>query len=381
MATKRSVVEGTTASIAGIGLIALDLVMSADPTRPVRAWTGGTCGNVLTIMSYLGWHSFPVARLNADIASLRVKQDMTRWGVHLNFAGCDPTCSTPIVVQKIDQNRRGEPTHRFAWSCPHCGKWLPGYRAVTAKAAEEVSRRIPTPNVFFMDRLSRGGLVLAQAAAAAGALIVFEPSGRSEPGLLQEALRLSHIVKYAEGRVRELGTSVTKSSVVLEIQTLGDHGLRYRTKRPVRSTLTGWRHLPPLSPPAVRDTCGAGDWCTAGILSAIGQEGLGGFQSSTQAQIHSALKRGQAMAAWTCAFEGARGGMYYVSRDEFWKQITAILRGKSGKPLSNGTPYDDAASAVWLCPACTGSSAVKAERSEREHPAKHSGRQVRKAGG
>ena len=34
----------------GVGLIALDLVMGADPESPVRSWAGGTCGNVLSIL-------------------------------------------------------------------------------------------------------------------------------------------------------------------------------------------------------------------------------------------------------------------------------------------------------------------------------------------
>ena len=28
-----------------------------------RYWAGGTCGNVLTVLSYLGWHASPIARL------------------------------------------------------------------------------------------------------------------------------------------------------------------------------------------------------------------------------------------------------------------------------------------------------------------------------
>jgi hypothetical protein len=39
----------------GIGLIALDLVMGADRESSVRSWAGGTCGNVLSILAYLGW--------------------------------------------------------------------------------------------------------------------------------------------------------------------------------------------------------------------------------------------------------------------------------------------------------------------------------------
>jgi sugar/nucleoside kinase (ribokinase family) len=98
----------------GTGLIALDLVLSADPAAPVRSWAGGTCGNVLSILAYLGWDAFPIARLNSDSASQRVKADMKRWGVKLDFASCPPTTHTPIIIQEIRRGRNGAPTHRFS---------------------------------------------------------------------------------------------------------------------------------------------------------------------------------------------------------------------------------------------------------------------------
>ena len=82
-------------SIYGTGLIALDIVISANKSQPVRSWVGGTCGNVLTIMSFLGWKSYPIARLNGDVASIQVKEDFSRWGVHLDFAECSPRHNTP----------------------------------------------------------------------------------------------------------------------------------------------------------------------------------------------------------------------------------------------------------------------------------------------
>ena len=48
---------------AGTGLVALDIVFNGDSTVPPRMWAGGSCGNVLTILSYLGWQAVPLARL------------------------------------------------------------------------------------------------------------------------------------------------------------------------------------------------------------------------------------------------------------------------------------------------------------------------------
>ena len=59
-------------SVYGTGLISLDIIVSMRPEEHYH-WSGGTCGNVLTILSYLGWESFPIARLNSDTASVHVK--------------------------------------------------------------------------------------------------------------------------------------------------------------------------------------------------------------------------------------------------------------------------------------------------------------------
>ena len=138
----------------GTGLIALDLVVGPDPESPVRSWAGGTCGNVLSILAYLGWDAYPIARMNDDVASDRVRADMKRWKVRLDWADCPPTAHTPIIVQEIRRGRDGRPDHRFSWSCPSCGKWLPPFRAITIDAAERVkagARRhvgvLPGPSV------------------------------------------------------------------------------------------------------------------------------------------------------------------------------------------------------------------------------------------
>ena len=60
--------------------------------------------------------------MNADLASRRVKTDMKRWGVRLDFAGCSPTSHTPIIVQEIRlrPRRRTERTV-FLGSVPDAG--------------------------------------------------------------------------------------------------------------------------------------------------------------------------------------------------------------------------------------------------------------------
>ena len=215
--------------IFGTGLIALDLVIGPNPETPARPWAGGTCGNVLSILAYLGWDAYPIARMNSDAASDRVRADMKRWGVHLDWADCAPTTNTPMIVQEIRRRQDGQSDHRFSWSCPHCGEWLPPFKAITTDAVERVKQSLADASVFFLDRLSRGTLALAAEASAHGALVVFEPSSKSTDKLMAEAFALAHIVKYANDRHCSIrGVMANGSAVLLEVQTLGAQGLRYR---------------------------------------------------------------------------------------------------------------------------------------------------------
>ena len=339
----------TRPKVFGTGLIALDLVIGPDPETPARSWTGGTCGNVLSILAYLGWDAYPIARMNDDVASDRVRADMKRWKVHLDWADCAPTAHTPIIVQEIRRRRDGRPDHRFSWSCPRCGTWLPPFRAITADAAERVRPALAGASVFFLDRLSRGILALAAEASARGALVVFEPSSKSTDKLMAEALALAHVVKYADHRLADVdGVMASGSAALLEVQTLGDQGLRYRHR--LRRQVSRWMHLEAVPALRLADTCGAGDWCTAGLIAKTAVGGRKGFRRAGARGVRTALRYGQALAAWNCGFEGARGGMYAVSRQAFKRQITSLIEGRLDGIHS--IPIGNTPTPVVSCPAC-----------------------------
>lgn len=335
-------------SIFGTGLIALDLVIGLDSEAPVHSWTGGTCGNILSIMSYLGWDAYPIARMNGDPASERVRVDLARWDVHLDFTDCAPTGHTPIIIQQIKRARDGSPTHRFLWTCPHCGERLPSYRPVTQNAIESILPALANSSVFFLDRVSRAAISLATEAARSGALVVFEPSGKSDEKLFEEALHIAHIVKYSDQRLSDAGGAMTGDrATLLEIQTLGSQGLRYRHRLTGRPS--DWLSLPVVPAPRLVDTCGSGDWCTAGLLTSVASQGANGFVGMTEQDLESALRYGQALAAWNCGFEGARGGMYALDRNEFSRQIDAI---QSGKPVLRVVERPQSGEPSVACPAC-----------------------------
>ena len=309
----------------GTGLIALDVVIAEGSKTDPLLCAGGTCGNVLIALAYLGWDAYPIARLRDDAAFKRIREDLTSWGVKLDFVTQSDSGSTPVVVQHIHSPESGR-THSYSRKCPACGAWLPWYKAVRANAVPELTPRLPKTDVFYFDRTSRGAVDLAQSARAAGALIFFEPSAESDPNHLKEALKAAHIVKVASDRLRSNEALLTSKNPSLVIQTLGSRGLRYSSS--FSSGRRSWKALQPYEIDVVRDTSGAGDWCTAGIISVLGCLGPEGLARASKDVLLAALERGQAMAAWACQYDGARGGMYRSTKDGFFAFLKAVRKGK-----------------------------------------------------
>ena len=311
----------TAPAVVGTGLLALDVVLDERTDTPPRLWAGGTCGNVLSILAFLGWRSLPVSRLARDAASRLIIRDLKRWGVDVEFVSIAPAKPGPIIVHRIRENSAGEPFHSFSLNCPDCGRHLPSYRPVPASSLDGIFPQIPKPSVFFADRVSRGVIKLAQSLKERGALVVFEPSGVSDPSQFAEMLALTHVLKYSQERLPDLEASV---EVPLVIETMGRGGLRYKSRLSAAKS-KGWVRCEPYKLNRYVDTAGAGDWCTAGILHVLGRHGAKAFNQIGTTKLQSAISFGQALAAWNCGFHGARGGMYLVSKDEFQQTLRRIM--------------------------------------------------------
>jgi sugar/nucleoside kinase (ribokinase family) len=313
-----------TPKVLGTGLIALDVVINTEFDRVPFFWAGGTCGNVMTILSSLGWDSYPVARLNGDSASRRVLDDLKFCQVSLNFACTETQAEPPIIIHTISKSRSGEARHRFSFNCPHCGAWLPNYKPVLASAAKKIITEINDQKVFFFDRLSRASIILAEESAKNGALVVFEPISIPDRKLFEEALSLTHILKYSGERFRESPVKEIDQQPLLEIQTLGSNGLKYRSNLKLIEQ-KDWQFIEGIKVNKVIDTAGSGDWCTAGIIDCLGREGFQGFENISIVELEDAIKFGQALGAWNCQFEGARGGMYQFAQEDHNLRLSNIL--------------------------------------------------------
>ena len=359
--------------VIGMGLVALDVVFGAEDGSPPECFAGGTCGNVLTVLSFLGWRSEPVSRLDQGQAAELLIQDLRKWNVSDQFISRDPTGKTPIIIEKITRSVHGEPRHRFSWRCPSCGGYLARYRPVVVSAAREMISEMDHTTVFFFDRVSRGALVLAEACRERGALVVFEPSaGVGESRLFHEAWSLADVVKYSHERLRDIADMDLgrnrKGGPVLEVETLGSSGLRYRSRLRNARDL-GWVECAAMPAQSPKDTAGAGDWCTAGLIDQIFRNGRTRFLKTSTVELRKALDYGQALASWACEFEGARGGMYEVTRSQLRTKIEHLLTGRETRRGLQRVDREREEVVAGFCAACTDYSVLTARLGRQESSA------------
>ncbi len=338
-----------TSTCIGTGLQALDIIINGDGEIPPRYSAGGSCGNVLTILSYLGWRSFPIARLGSDSAAKGIQDDMSYFDVQLDFIEQDEKVRSPIVIERIQNRAKGTPTHNFLFVCPHCGSWLPRYRPILLRKAKSLTKKLPEMDIFYYDRATAGTVELARAARERGALVVFEPPNINNTSKFLQAVELSHIIKYSGRHTESIHSHIDKTDFFLLIETLGPKGLRFQLANNNKSR-DGWRHLKGFKVSDLVDSAGSGDWCTAGIIHLLGRNGYSGIKDISERHIIESLKFGQALAALNCRFEGARGMMYALTKDELEEEFFNILSHRLVvKPLPLNVPEGQSSLMQCIC--------------------------------
>ena len=348
MSFERWLVEPTSfSSCVGTGFVVLDFITNGNSEIPPLLRIGGSCGNVLTILAYLGWQSYPAARIGEDIAGQQLRKDMERWGVKSDLLSSKAEDKSPIVVHRILSAKNGIPRHQFEFNCPNCGARLPKYKAISPKAVKDLANQVPKANVFYFDRVSLSSLELATYYKSKGALIFFEPSKVKNEKLFVECLAVADIVKYSDERLDNITTLLSEVEIPLEIKTLGSKGLQYR----LAGQYSEWNFLNAFPQSALLDTVGSGDWCSAGIIHVISKAWMGTFHDIQLDLVQSALEFGQALAALNCYYKGARGVMYHLKRELIPSMLERVKYGgvdNIENDKETELPYEE-----FPCPFCT----------------------------
>lgn len=312
----------------GSGLIVLDVIRRQVDATTVeeRRFAGGTCGNVLAILAYLGLPSSAVGRIGHDMPGRELLADLAKWGVATDFLKVEIGRSTPVILQDSYVDQKGNHRHKFSWFCPICGTRMPGYRSILISTATQIESSLGNPKVFFFDRAAPGTLALARKCRDRGAVVVFEPSGLKDERLFMQCLEVADVFKYSQERLDMVAVAELADSagIALQIATSGKDGLQAKFGR------GGWKHLPAISAPRFADSAGSGDWCTAGLVAHLAKSGdIRQALVENEQEVVNGLQFGQALAALNCGFAGARGLMYAMRMPDAISALECLRRTQS----------------------------------------------------
>jgi sugar/nucleoside kinase (ribokinase family) len=333
--------------IFGAGLVALDLIVEHRPTgRALSASGGGTCGNVLAILAHMGWKASWVGAVDGSVAGHLIRNEMNRVGVDLSMVAECASSPAPVFAHHVHWSSSDEMMHHcFATECPHCSQALPRYSRPADTWLLSHTDKIEHADIFFVDRLSTGALELAATARKHGALVVYEPSVTSDSPWLEEMLAIADVVKYSHDRVTALGDMWGRPTNhrALWIETRGKDGLRWaHSDQRERNGI-----LPAVHNPLALDACGAGDWFTCALLFGFTQSKMKPVDLG-EGLLIEILKAASRLAAWSCGFVGARGGLYESSSNAIFEHLQTFPSRptQSRSPLTRPQGLD----ACRLCP-------------------------------
>jgi len=314
-------------SCLGTGFVTLDIIQSDVSSKIAKRYAGGSCANVLTILSFLGWESTIFSRIGNDLSGIEVLIDLNNWNVNTNLLIIENNKRTPIIFQNNFYSH-DIPQHHFSRNCPICGIKSAGYRPLLKKNINDMLKMIPETSSFYFDRVSQTNHDLSISAKKNGSLIVFEPSGIKDQNLFLSCLRNCHIFKHSHGVLPVIKDLVIESGVPIEIETFGSKGLQITLR--YKSKVIHNEYLPSLQAPFLKDASGSGDWCSAGLIYAFlkDKKEVPNIYTTFDNFLES-VKFGQALAALNCSFDGARGLMYAFPMKKVTSLANKLLKGEA----------------------------------------------------
>ena len=289
---------------------------------------GNTCGNVMTMLPYLGVKTYPVAKLDMSPQGYRMKRDMKAYGADVRFVSNTRTGGTTILrcMHKLDD--QGQPTMSHKGSTggkPWTGISARPCRKYLSSKGGEVEALVAsldfTPDVFFFDIAQAGHRILAEQLREKGTLIYFE--GDSDGHKIKDekarkaakraflrCVEASDVVKMSAELVQDLSFADDYPDKLF-IQTMGAEGLQFK--------LGGgkWIKLDPIMNPDYQDYEGAGDWTSSTLIAALCSKGLLKVKDMTEQTVKEVLMMAQKIASYSVGFVGSKG---MIHADETFKQ-------------------------------------------------------------
>ena len=302
-------------TIIGSGIYNLDTIVVRDyPEWPrLRPFTdnivleevGGTCGNVMSILAWLGWDAKPIACLDDSPEGLKITEDLKRYGCDWRYVTNTPKGGTTLLRCTHKKDRDGKHMMSVRAGSPG-GSRFPKRRFLRARdeAPAFLESLLEAPAVFFFDDSAAGNRVIAKGLKERGSLIYFEPSKISSSAD-HEAISISDIIKFSDENIPDVSFTDAYNDKLF-IQTLGAKGVRFKFHNQPWLTLTG---IPAMS---VVDTEGAGDWFTATLINELAEHRMMSIDAYRNC-LGGIIKPAMRIAAKSIEYMGSLGLIHYAN--------------------------------------------------------------------
>jgi sugar/nucleoside kinase (ribokinase family) len=263
---------------------------------------GGTCGNVICMLSYLGWDARPQVKLIDSDEGKSILTSLQSFGCDTRYVSLDPKGGfSGMTCTHRKSNKTGEHELGLRSFGPNGSQ----FRKITElRARDEVPAFLETitdrPAVYFFDHMEAGPRLIASELRNKGTLVYFECENSKDWKKFMKSVEVADIVKFSDENVTDL-SFVTNYPDKLFIQTQGSNGLSF-------SLCAGkWIHLDAYPVSKVIDWEGCGDTTTAVFIDELSKIGLPSVSNLTEKQVISCLKVAMEKASLCCQFYGSKG--------------------------------------------------------------------------
>ena len=263
---------------------------------------GGTCGNVMTMLPYLGVDTYPVAIFDKSEQGLQMKKDLERYGADTRFVRNEDKGGTTLLRCTHKTDPDGSHTISFRMTSP--GSRFPRRKQLGALNGEAVSFAESldfVPDLFFFDDPSAGNMVLARELRPRGTTVYFEPEGMGDKeSTFLKRVEVSDVVKFSGERIKHVSFT-DRFTDKLFIRTMGKDGLDFRLRG------GRWIHIPPVANDNVVDWEGAGDWTSSAFIAGLLKGTTRDIRTISEDVVKEILIEAQIIASESVSYMGSKG--------------------------------------------------------------------------
>jgi hypothetical protein len=264
---------------------------------------GGTAGNVMSILAWMGWHTLPAARLDDSEVGLQLKADLESYGCDTRCLTNTPDGGTTILDIIHKTGRDGKSKTAYMAHSPRGGRFV-NHRFWTLKQAQALFDSLDKmPDIFFFDRCAPGNILLAELFHERGVLVYYEPNEPIDRNFLR-AVAASDIVKFSNEKHSDVSFT-DEYTDKLFIQTMNEKGLRFKLRS------DDWIKVLPEYNPDFVDGEGAGDWTTSAFINEMGHHHMLSFDKIHQPNVYHCLEEAQRVASKSVSYMGAKGLIHH----------------------------------------------------------------------